>query len=126
MLVAWSPLKKIVWLSSQMEIRVERPTKPSVECTINQCHGNAPPLSQHTEQYLPHNDHSVSNISKHMYNCEGHHNSIGSIMLLSFHQPRKLSWQPFNMDTFKGAPASHMIVPNNILHTMIWPLSKVT
>ena len=30
-----------------------------------------PPLSQHTEQYLTHNDHSVSNISKHMYNCEG-------------------------------------------------------
>ena len=33
--------------------------------------GIAPPLSQQTEQYLPHNNHSVSNISKHMYNCKG-------------------------------------------------------
>ena len=33
--------------------------------------GCPPPLSQQTEQYLPRNDHSVSNISKHMYNCEG-------------------------------------------------------
>ena len=67
--------------------------------------GISPPLAHNTNQYLSHNDYCVSNISKHLYNCEETPQLNWFYDATFFLLRRQLSLMSLKRDTSKGVPA---------------------